>query len=50
VPPVRPGIGVKPPYEVIARGWRVWDPDAPKYTYAMVRLGIGRAFHTEFAM
>src|ERR1017187_2261762 len=33
-------MGVKPPYEVVALGWRVWDPEAPKYTYWVVNVGM----------
>src|ERR1039457_3232744 len=36
----KPGMGVKPPYEVVALGWRVWDPEAPKYTYWVVNVGM----------
>src|ERR1035441_2652220 len=39
----KPGMGVKPPYEVVALGWRVWrpeEPEAPKYTYWVVNVGM----------
>jgi hypothetical protein len=43
-PGLRAGMGVNPPYEVVARGWRVCAPYAPKYTYDVVSVGIGNPF------